>query len=176
MTGSAPVANQILAATADNCTLVAVSGGGTFKLAPAFKQAVQAATLAGSALIVVDMAACTSMDSTFMGAIAALGFALRKSDTRLALINLSAHASALLQGLGVDRILKIYPAETLPAKLGDLSMLEQNLRPVDTGPVRDHELAALMYDAHETLTRVDPQNLQRFKDVLAYLREDLKRF
>ena len=38
------------------------------------------------------------------------------------------------------------------------------------------ELAALMYDAHETLTRLDPQNLQRFKDVLAFLREDLKRF
>ena len=46
--------------------------------------------------------------------------------------------------------------------------------PVDVQLERD--LAALMYDAHETLTRVDPQNLQRFKDVLAFLREDLKRF
>ena len=32
-----------------------------------------------------------------------------------------------------------------------------------------------MYDAHETLTRVEPDNLQRFKDVLAFLREDLRR-
>ena len=176
MTTPSPAANGILAATADNCTLLAVTGAATFKLAPAFKQAAQAARLAGSALLVVDMAGCASMDSTFMGAVAALGFSLRKADVRLAVINLSPHAAALLQGLGVDRILKIYPAGTLPEGLGDLSVLVQSLRPVESGPAGEHELAALMYDAHETLTRVDPENLRRFKDVLAFLREDLKRF
>jgi hypothetical protein len=35
-------------------------------------------------------------------------------------------------------------------------------------------MAALMFDAHETLTRVEPENLQRFKDVLAFLREDME--
>ena len=176
MTEPAPVLNQILAATADNCTLVAVSGSATFKLAPAFKQAVQAATLAGSAMIVVDMAACLAMDSTFMGAIDGLGFILRKSEAQLTLINLSPHAAGLLKGLGVDRILKTYPAGALPEGLGNLSILVQSLRPVETGLASAHELAVLMYDAHETLARVDPQNLQRFKDVLAFLREDLNRF
>ncbi len=33
-------------------------------------------------------------------------------------------------------------------------------------------MAALMYDAHETLTRVDPENIQRFKDVLTFLRQE----
>ena len=175
MSPEPPVPSRILAATADNCTLVAVNGPATFKLAPAFKQATQAARLAGSALIVVDLASCPSMDSTFMGAIAALGFTLQKSDTRLALINVSLHAAALLRGLGVDRILKTYPAGTLPAGLGELDPLVRNLRPV-AAAANEHELAALMYDAHETLTRVDPENLQRFKDVLAFLREDLQRF
>lgn len=171
-----PVESQILAATADNCTLVAVSGPATFKLAPAFKQATQAARLAGSALILVDMAACGAMDSTFMGAIASLGFALHQSETtRLVLINLGPGAAALLKGLGVDRILKAYPAGAIPASLGDLSRLVQNLRPVAAAAPGTRELAALMYDAHETLTRVDPDNLQRFRDVLAFLREDLKR-
>ena len=174
MNAAAP--NQILAATADNCTLVAVGGAATFKLAPAFKQAVQAARLAGSALVVVDLADCRSLDSTFMGAIAGLTFALRKDDVRLALINLSPHAAGLLRGLGLDRVLKTYAANELPPGLGDLSHLVQNLRPVESTPADNRELAALMYDAHETLTRVDPQNLQRFKDVLAFLREDLKRF
>ena len=174
MNAAAP--NQILAATADNCTLVAVSGAATFKLAPAFKQAVQAARLAGSALVVVDLADCRSLDSTFMGAIAGMTLALRKDGVRLALINPTAHVAGLLRGLGLDRVLKTYAAAELPPGLGDLSRLLQNLRPVETAPAGDHELAALMYDAHETLARVDPQNLQRFKDVLAYLREDLKRF
>ena len=44
----------------------------------------------------------------------------------------------------------------LPAGLGDLAPLVQNLRPVETGPVAERDLAALMYDAHETLTRLDP--------------------
>jgi anti-anti-sigma regulatory factor len=176
MAAERPIRSQILAATAENCTLVAVSGAATFRLAPAFKQATHAARLAGSALIVVDMAACDSMDSTFMGAIASFGFAFQKSEgPQFVLINLSANADALLKGLGVDRILKIYPAGALPAGLGNLAPLVQNLRPVEAAVPGAHELAALMYDAHETLTRVDPENLQRFKDVLAFLREDLKR-
>lgn len=171
-----PLENQILAATVDNCTLVAVSGAGTFKLAPAFKQAAQAARLAGSALIVVDMAGCLSLDSTFMGAIASQGFASQKADsTEFVLINLSPAAAALLKGLGVDRILKIYPTGGLPAGIGDLSQLTQNLRPIEKTTLGAHDMTALMYDAHETLTRADPENLQRFKDVLAFLREDLKR-
>jgi anti-anti-sigma factor len=177
MNAAAPTSpNQILAATADNCTLVAVDGAATFKLAAAFKQAVQAARLAGSALVVVDLAGCRSMDSTFMGAIAGLAFALRKDDVRLTLINLSPHAAGLLKGLGLNRVLKTYAAAELPPGLGDLSLLVKSLRPVEAEPTDNHELAALMYDAHETLARVDPQNLQRFKDVLAFLREDLKRF
>ena len=95
--------------------------------------------------------------------------------TRLVLINLLPSAAAMLRGLGVDRILKVYPAGGLPAGLGNLAALGRNLRPVETA-ASEHELAALMYDAHETLTRVDPENLQRFKDVLAFLREDLARF
>jgi anti-sigma B factor antagonist len=176
MTLAHPAGSQILAATTDNCTLVEVIGAATFKLAPAFKQAAQAARLAGSALIVVDMAACDSMDSTFMGAIASLGFALQKSETtRFVLINLGAGAAALLKGLGVDRILKAYSAGALPAGIGDLSQLVQRLRPVESAVPAAREMAALMYDAHETLTRVDPENLQRFRDVLAFLREDIQR-
>ena len=176
MASTPPAENRILAATADNCTLVSVGGAATFKLAPAFKQAAQAAKLAGSALIVVDMADCLSMDSTFMGAIASLGFSARKSETtRLVFINLARHAAALLKGLGVDRILTIYPAGALPEGLGDLSGLVRSLRPVESAAPTAHDLAALMYDAHDTLARVDPINLQRFKDVLAFLREDLRR-
>ncbi len=176
MNRAAPLPPRILAATADNCTLIVVSGAATFKLAPAFKQALQAAKLAGSLLVVVDMADCLTMDSTFMGALASAGLAQRTSDCRLALLNLTAHARGLLHGLGVDRLLKSYAAAELPAGLGDLSGLKQNLRAVETDPVSQRDLAALMYDAHETLTRVDPENLQRFKDVLAFLREDQQRF
>ncbi|NLG34345.1 MAG: STAS domain-containing protein [Lentisphaerae bacterium] len=174
MSASPTQSGQILAATVDNCTMVAVMGAGNFKLAPSFRQAVQAARLAGSAMIVVDMAGCTTLDSTFMGTLAALGFSAGKPDgTPAVLINLTPHAAGLLKGLGVDRLLKGYPMGSLPEGMGDLSALVASLKPVEAAPHEDRDMAALMYDAHETLTRVDPENLQRFKDVLTFLRKDL---
>jgi len=175
MASKQSIGNHILAATVDQCTLVVVSGAATYKLASSFKQATQAARLAGSSLIVVDMAACTSMDSTFMGSIASLGFAVQKSDgTPLILINLRPNTTALLRGLGVDRILQVYPTGALPEGIGDLTSLARNLEPIASDPSTERELAVLMYDAHETLTKVDSENLQRFKDVLAFLREDIQ--
>ncbi|MDY0145199.1 MAG: STAS domain-containing protein [Kiritimatiellia bacterium] len=168
-----PTGNQILAATVDQCTMVAVLGAGNFRLAPSFRQATQAARLAGTALIVVDMAACTALDSTFMGSLAALGLAGKQPDgTPAVLINLSAHLHGLLQGLGVSRILKTYPAGSLPNGLGDLSQFVDNLQPVETLPQAPQDLAVLMYDAHETLTRVEPENVQRFQNVLTFLRQE----
>ena len=174
MTPPSPPGSQILAATVDNCTMVAVIGIANFRLAPSLRQATQAARLAGSSLIVADMAACTSLDSTFMGTLAALGFSAGKPDgTPFVMINLTPQAAKLLKGLGVDRILKTYPAGAMPAAAGDLSRFVDSLRPVHSDPQAAHDLAALMFDAHETLTRVEPENLQRFKDVLAFLRKDL---
>ena len=173
---SASLQNQILAATVDNCTLVAVIGAANFKLAPAFKQATQAARLAGSILIVVDMAACNILDSTFMGALAFQGLASQKPDNpALVLINIAPYVATLLKGLGLDRLLRTYAAGALPGGVDNLAPLVKNLQPVETAPVGARDMAALMYDAHETLTHVDPSNLQRFKDVLTFLREDLKR-
>ena len=169
-----PAANRILAASVDGCTLVAVVGKATFRLAPAFKQATQAARLAGSEIIVVDMAQCISMDSTFMGGMASHGIALQKSrDARLAIINLTPYAMGLLKGLGLLRLLKAYPAGSLPEGLGGLDALVSSLQPVTAEELGGTELAAFMYDAHETLTRADPANVQKFKDVLAFLKQDL---
>ena len=169
-----PAGNRILAASVDGCTLVAVVGKATFRLAPAFKQATQAARLAGSELIVVDMGQCLSMDSTFMGGMASLGFAVQKArDTALVFINLSPSALGLLKGLGLLRLLKTYTAGSLPEGLGSLDALIANLQPVTAAELAGTDLAAFMYDAHETLTRADSANLQKFKDVLSFLRQDM---
>lgn len=171
-----PPLTQVLAATVDGCTLVVVPTMANFKLAPAFKQAVQAARLSDSALVVVDMANCRTMDSSFMGTLAGLWRTAGKDgQPALVLINLGPAPAALLKGLGIDRLLKIYPAGHLPDGLGDLSHLTASLQPVEAERNTALDLTALMYDAHETLSRVSPENLKRFQDVLAFLREDLAR-
>ena len=100
-----PPLTQVLAATVDGCTLVVVPTMANFKLAPAFKQAVQAARLSDSALVVVDMANCRTMDSSFMGTLAGLGRTAGKDgQPALVLINLGPAPAALLKGLGLSLI------------------------------------------------------------------------
>lgn len=175
MTAPAAIPAQILAANVDGCTLIAVIGPANFRLATTFRQALQAAKLAGSRLIVVDMAQCAYLDSTFMGTLAALGLSTQQPDGIPAvLINLTPQAGKLLRGLGIHRLIKAYPADQLPPDLQDLSGLVNNLQPVDTPETSRHDMAALLYDAHETLTRVTPENIQKFKNVLTYLQQDLQ--
>lgn len=170
---SAPAPNRVLAATLDGATLVAVQGTGNFRLAPAFKQALAAAAAAGSATVLVDMADCTHVDSTFMGAIAAAALAARKAGpggAQLHFLDIRSNVAQLLKGLGILALMRVAPGGT-PGLAG----LAENLAPVDAGPVSDRTMAALLYDAHETLAKMSPENQARFRDVLSFLRGDLER-
>lgn len=167
-----PAPSRVLAATLDGATLVAVAGTGNFKLAPAFKQALRAAELSGSPTVVVDMSGCTHLDSTFMGAIAAAALAARKPGAAMSVhfLDIRPHVAQLLKGLGILQLLDI-----LPPGAADLSSLVANLAPVETAPLSDRSMTAILYDAHETLARVSPENQARFHDLLTLLRADLDR-
>ena len=41
-------------------------------------------------------------------------------------------------------------------------------------PIGRSDQAECMIDAHEALVNADPENLARFKDVLEYLKQDLR--
>lgn len=173
---SPPPSGRVFAAMTDEATLVQVVGVGNFRLAGTFKHTAQAAIRTGSPLIVVDMAACPTLDSTFMGAIAGLGlYCIKIGSVQMILINATQRAFSLLRGLGVSQLVKVYTEETLPPELSDLSALEQSLQPIEEHPPSEQETTALMLDAHETLSHVSPENLQRFKDVVRFLREDMER-
>ena len=81
--------------------IVRVVGRGTYKISGALKE------FAGRALddrdigVVVDLDACTGMDSTFMGVIAGLAMRLKKvAGGRVILANVSTRLSGLLSTLG----------------------------------------------------------------------------
>jgi len=173
----APPPNRVLAATLDNAALVAVSGTANFKLAPAFKQALRAATLAGCPLIVVDMASCIHLDSTFMGAVASAAIAARKPDSPSSLffLNLRPNVSKLLAGLGILPLMQTPARDRLPAGAANLDELVAGLAPVNAAPLSERAMTAILYDAHETLARVSPENQARFRDLLSLLRADLDR-
>ena len=169
---AADVPPRILAATVEGVALVAVSGRASFKLVPAFRQALQAALLASPSLMLVDMAAVTAVDSSFMGAIASASQQASKSDAvPLRFLNIPAKILALLHGLGVDRLMRIMPA----TEAVDLTGLVAALTPVEAAAEDDQAMAATLLDTHETLARLSPENLAKFRSVVELLRQDVGR-
>lgn len=166
----APAQNCVLAATLDGVALVAVVGNGNFKLAPAFKQALQAVRLAACTQVVVDLSSCLHLDSTFMGAIAAAALDARKPEgTDIRFLHLRPNVSKLLAGLGILPLMNVLDPASAPA----LDSLVAALAPVDAAPLSDRAMTAVLYDAHDTLARLSDENQARFRDLLSLLRADL---
>jgi anti-anti-sigma regulatory factor len=151
---------------------IRVAGRGSFKVSPALKKFAQGALDQRCRQIFVDMGPCVGMDSTFMGVLAGLALRMKREGVgRVVMYNLSAKNRALVQTLGLDRLVRMHDAagggdEGLPA--------ETEMRPLGTGEATRRATAETMLEAHEDLIRIQPENLPKFKDVLAYLKEDLK--
>lgn len=145
---------------------VRVQGRGTFKVGPSLKQFGLMAVEQGCRSICVEMQQCVGMDSTFMGILASLSVSLRKSGGEVVLRGASEKNQFLLKMLGLQPLVRI---EEVPA-----SVSEVDTHSLDAGSDK-HQMTETMISAHESLIEVAPDNLVKFKDVLAYLKEDLKR-
>lgn len=168
--------DRLMVAVQDEMAFVHVYGRGSFKISTNLKQFGVAAIEAHCRYLVLDMADCMGMDSTFMGVLAGLAFRLKqRRQGDVLLINLSPRTSGLLTTLGLDQVVKPFLAGTTPPELADLvekPALEQVPENQD-----ENRLSAtqMMLQAHEDLVRLNEENLPKFKDVLTFLREDLRR-
>ena len=145
---------------------VRVHGKGSFKNSPALKQFGVAMMERGCRLLVIEMDDCVGMDSTFMGVLAGLAIFYRKSDGDVSLRNLSAKNRNLVDTLGLSHLIRVEEGASLDSR--------RKTDRLDT--VADRKaIAETMLEAHETLTSAAPGNVVKFKDVLAYLREDVAR-
>ena len=152
--------------------VVIVRGRGTFKAAPALKKFGGTAVDAGCALLLLDMRDCVGMDSTFMGVVGGLAVRIRKERSgELAMVNLSGKNKALLATLGLDRFVKTEGAEgELAAFVGGAEMAK-----LDASAANREVTTQTMLDAHHTLVDISPDNMAKFKDVIAYLQDEMQR-
>jgi len=117
-----------------------------------------------------DLGECTVMDSTFMGTLAGMALRLRESGGTLLVRNVNERNFELLRNLGLNNLFEIEPsAEVLAAGTANS---ESALETDNDLSRSDH--AACMIEAHEALVDAAPENLARFKDVLEYLKQDLR--
>lgn len=162
--------DDLQAAIAGTKIFVRVTGRGSFKVSATLKQFIaDVASKQPVSLVVLDLAECIGMDSTFMGVLAGLSGRLRQSGQTLELINLSEKNAALLATLGVDQVIAHY------SHSHGHEMPNQAATPLSTASATKKDLAETALAAHETLVELSEENRPRFKRVIEYLRADVDR-
>ncbi len=149
---------------------VKVEGRGTFQVSAGLKEYTRRMIQRGHRSFVIDLADCELMDSTFMGTMAGVALRLREIGSgSLTVINANARNQGLLENLGLDHLFSFdLPPGTLAA------IPRERLDPADvTRPSPDPDAQrSTMLSAHEALVEADPENEDRFKDVLELLKQE----
>jgi len=161
--------SKILVARRASLGLVKVVGRGSFQNSGCLKTFYQQLLKDHVDRFIIDLGACTYLDSTFLGILLGLGLKLRAAGNgRLDILNASTRNVELLKNLGLDRLINI---ETTPA--GETPAVNGKLEELSCPVPSKAEAGPTILEAHETLMEFDPRNVSKFKDVVEFLREDL---
>ena len=176
MAGDDKSGDQLLVTIHDGVAYVRLHNRGSFKVSKAMKQFGVSAIERNINRIVVDLADCVGMDSTFMGVLAGLAFRLKqKNNGHLYMVNLSARTRGLLSTLGLDQLVETCMAGATPKEFEEIVGRGRALEELPADAASRRETAEMMLEAHENLVQVSPENLPRFKDVLTFLRDDIQK-
>ena len=158
-----------MVARSANLGFVKVVGRGSFQNSGCLKAFYQQLLKDGVSRFVVDLGACTYLDSTFLGILLGLGLKLKEAgEGRLHILNASSRNLELLRNLGLDRLISIDPQNI---ELDGVT--EKPLEEVPCPLPSRAEAAPTILEAHTNLMEFDARNVPKFKDVVEFLREDL---
>jgi anti-sigma B factor antagonist len=177
--------SKILVARSGNLGFVKVVGRGSFQNAACLKAFYERLLKEGVNRFVIDLDACSYLDSTFLGTLLPLGRQLRSAGNGLLhILNVNPRNLELLRNLGLDRLIHIdgrqpgHPpvanGHASPPKPVDLNgVREEDLTEIECPVPSRAEAAPAILEAHEALMEFDPRNVAKFKDVVEFLREDV---
>ena len=163
--------SSILVGLANKIVWVRVEGKGSFLNSGGVKDFSKEMINRGHREFVFDLKNCPVMDSTFMGTLAGVALRLRElGQGQLRVINLNERNQDLLCNLGLDQLFTM--------GIDGLKINEAPIRPLDTAattpPADRTTQAETMLEAHQALVDASPENITKFKDVLEYLKQDLR--
>lgn len=145
--------------------VVRIEGRASFANSGSLKDFVTEMIKQGKTRFVIDFAACTSMDSTFLGVLAGAALELRRLTPAgtLTLARVAERNLELIRNLGLHRLAIV--------DAGDLPMdFKGGVQALDAKAKSEIESARLVLEAHENLVHADAANAAKFQDVLAFLR------
>jgi anti-anti-sigma regulatory factor len=183
--------SKILVARTGDLGFIKVVGRGSFQNAGCLRAFYQQVLKEGTSRFVVDLGACTYLDSTFLGILLGMGLKLREAAKGiLHILNASPRNMELLKNLGLDRLISIEsapdPGAGLPngkhangngngnvAGLSANGISEKQFEEIACPAATKAQAGPTILEAHETLMEFDARNVPKFKDVVEFLREDL---
>jgi anti-sigma B factor antagonist len=151
---------------------VKIVGRANFNSSIDFKTLIHALRQKGYRYFVLELAECQLMDSTFLGVLAGFGLKMTGADSAeggIELLNPNPRITELLENLGVLHLFRVGHGEP------NLPDDAQNLDPGPAANPSKAEVTRACLEAHETLMKINPKNISRFKDVAQFLADDLKR-
>lgn len=156
----------------DGFTWLRCEGKGSFMQSPALKECAEQRLASGERHFVVDLEACTGMDSTFMGFLAGLAARVGKLEGWVQIATPGERNRRSLEDLGLDCLLQISPPEA-PWR-GRVEEIRGGLDPfeLDRGPDA-RERARHVLDAHRTLAGTSEENAAKFSNVLQVLEKEV---
>lgn len=148
-----------------------MEGKGSFLNSSGMKEFAKEMIDRGRREFVIDLANCSVMDSTFMGTMAGIALRMRElGEGHLHVVNLNERNRDLLSNLGLDQLFAMELCPVAASASPDHKPLAQP----SSGSHDPTEQAKTMLAAHEALVEAAPENLSKFKDVLEFLKQDLK--
>ena len=188
--------SKILVARTGDLGFVKVVGRGSFQNSGCLKAFYLQLLKDGVSRFVIDLGACTYLDSTFLGILLGLGLKLREGGSGLLnILNASPRNLELLRNLGLDRLINVAGGnlpgevdaqtdETRPlspatgngsggGSAGLEAVKAENFQDLPCPVPTRAEAAPTILEAHEALMKFDPRNVPKFKDVVEFLREDI---
>ncbi len=145
--------------------VVRIEGRASFANSGSLRDFVAEMIRQGKTRFMIDFAACTSMDSTFLGVLAGAALELRRQTPAgtLTLARVGERNLELIRNLGLHRLATV--------DAGGFPMdFKGGAQALDSKAKDEIESARLVLEAHENLVNADAANAAKFQDVLAFLR------
>ncbi len=156
-----PPQDRVLVSIDGSEAQIRVVGRGSLNFGPPMRDFIQLATARGVTSALVDLSQCENLDSTFLGLLAGLATRLRQRGGQVCVAGANERITRVMTTLGLDRCVTFVPgaARVRGSSLADLNR------------VSGREAASAVLEAHETLAELDPENRERFRDVIEFVRE-----
>ncbi len=147
-------------------------GKGSFLNSPAVKEFGESRIKRDELCLVVDLQACTAMDSTFMGTLAGLANRLTEKGGALQVTGADEKSRHSLEDLGLDFLMAINPEQAVWMGVEDKArdLLKPKFAGIKAGTVL-HTRHIL--EAHEILSDANEGNRRKFSGVVGFLEEEL---